>query len=294
MINNNLVTNPNIVLSQGNVLSAASLGDLTKITQSDIESSKQEWKLSSGKFALLLFADLQRHIQYKQIGTYKYDNSDPDEPEFYYDPGTGKYYYSNTGNSVAESVITKIKENRLLLAREELLAYENALVNQRITLDSFQSATGKALKNLYIQNYALGNGGFSNTSEINLSQIESILSREMDRIRRVGESIRQQQLSRKQLSTVLSNTVRAGNTVYFQGKKDVARLSGNAFAQRFLGNTIDDRHCRDCLAMVARGVQPIDQVPMPGSQCECSYKCKCSIVFYRSLSDAVGTSKQMP
>ncbi|HEY9300457.1 MAG TPA: hypothetical protein VIQ31_29655 [Phormidium sp.] len=273
-----LNSNPNKISVQGNLGSSVLLRDLIKIVQSDVESAKQEWLESAGKFANLLFAG----ILLRQDAEYLLQDS---EPNFYFNPETAKYYYLENNRTVSQPSIDKLLNNRLSLARQELLAYENALINNRINLEAFQEATGKALKSLYIQNYALGSGGFAGSTD--LTEVESLLNTEIDRVRRAGEAIRQQQLSKGQLSTVLSNTVGAGNTIYHQGRKEVARRTGKVFAQRFLGNTINDRHCVDCRTMAIQGVRSIEQVPMPGEQCVCSRKCKCSVVFYQRLEDAV-------
>jgi hypothetical protein len=262
-----------------------SFNNIRKIVQADVEAAKKEWIQSAGRFARLLSSYMQ--INQDDYSTYLTDANT--SPEFYFDPKSNSYRYVDTGGKVANSVVKALLDSRIKLARLELAGYESALLNNRITLETFQEATGRALKSLYIQNYALGNGGFDNISGADLAAIEGVLTQETDRIRRASEAIRQGQLTMPQLSSVLDNTAGAGNTIYQQGKKDIARESGRTLAQRFLGNTINDRHCQDCIEIVAQGIQPIEQIPMPGDRCRCGRRCKCEIVFYISLEEAVAS-----
>lgn len=162
------------------------------------------------------------------------------------------------------------------------------LLNNKITLKTWQKQTAQLLKILHTQQYLLGVGGEAQIRQGDYEAIASELLAQYQYLQNFALNLTQGKVSPPQFKVRLGMYASATKVSFYRGEKEAARRSGLDGARRILGAT--DHHCAQCLEYAARGVVPIDELVFPTQECQCRTNCLCSLVYVR-LEDVINNSE---
>lgn len=217
-------------------------------------------------------------------------------PFWVWDTKSGRYRDRTTGRFLSQTNLEKLQRRHIALIEKDIETIGELLIRRQISLETWQETTGRALKSLWLQEYALGRGGVKQVEPTEwlavgrqLREQYSYLrgfSEDINRGYSVGKDGRQIPMSESRFRARLNMYSKAAKTSFEMGKQEVAKSQGKMFMQRF----INSRHpCRDCPKYARMGIQPIGALPLPGQRCQCLSACRCSVRYFGSLTEIVNS-----
>ena len=86
-------------------------------------------------------------------------------PNFYFDRATQRYRDQETGRFISQPRMRSLLGGHINQVRDDLTTIGELLINQRISLPTWEAETRRALKALHTSSYLLGIGGEANMSQ---------------------------------------------------------------------------------------------------------------------------------
>lgn len=168
----------------------------------------------------------------------------------------------------------------------------------QLSLAGWQEATAQALKTLHIHQYALGCGGTARVTSAEWLAVGRELKEQYSYLRGFAEDLNRGYsiasngqiipMTEGRFNARLKLYSQAGRISFEMGKQEVAKRQGKPFMRRLLGVA---HHCQSCPKYARLGVQPIGALPLPCTRCECLSHCKCYVRYYRTIEEAIASSK---
>lgn len=203
-----------------------------------------------------------------------------DAREFVYDRRANRYRYADSGRFLSEQAVKSLTRGRIKSIKSDLGTLGDLLVQRKISLATWEEATARTLKELYIENLLLGRGGLKNTFAADYTAVGRLLRQEYRYLQGVSADLRQGTMTAAQFRARMNLYANKSRAAFELGRQ---RAFGNrGEMRRLLGLT--SRHCSDCLFYASRGWQPVGDLPLPTERCQCGPNCDCR-VEYRDLSD---------
>jgi len=205
-------------------------------------------------------------------------------PGFTWDSRINRYrvltpgYGQRPGTIVARAKVMEVLETKVAEGKEVLAKVTVAFNKGELTAKEFQVAATSQLKTLYVQQAALGAGGWDKLTQSDYGSIGQKLRGEY---RHLSSFIHEMAttdppLTDKQVAArARSYAGRARSEFIEQDVKNNIE-QGKDEERRILGPT---DHCDPCLSLAAMGWQPIDTLPNPGTVCLGGGACGCQKVF---------------
>lgn len=217
-------------------------------------------------------------------------------PFWSYDKRTNRYRDSR-GRFLSQRNLQLLQQRHISSVQRDIGQIGELLLKGSISLSSWQEATAKSLKTLYLHQMVLARGGLQQTTASDYLTTGRLLKDQYAYLRGLaidlqrGYSINEkgdrQQMTVGRFRQRLALYSKSGRVAFEEGKKKNATEQGSGYMKRFLAVA---EHCSDCLGYAAKGVQPIGSLPLPGVACRCRSNCKCSVVYYRTLQEAINTT----
>lgn len=199
-------------------------------------------------------------------------------PGFVWDPKTARFrvltggYGQKAGTFVARRRVLELLEAKISEGQMRLQALTQAFMEGHLTAAEWQVAFAQQLKTLYLQQAALGAGGWDRLGPADWGRIGGYLRGEYRRLVGFAQDIID---GRPTLAQAL---MRAG---MYAGKARGMFFSTNTRAHMKAGFTEERRylgaaeHCEVCIDYAAMGWMPIGTFPEPGTHPFCWGNCKC-------------------
>jgi hypothetical protein len=146
------------------------------------------------------------------------------------------------------------------------------MVRDRLSIANFQLSVANDLKNTHIQLAMLASGG----GKIDLA-VETELGEQFDRLDKFGQSIARGELSVPQIKARTRQYANSARMSFYKIEALSKARSGIKTGKRLLDNQA--KHCASCLRYAGLGYVPLAELISPGTDCECGYGCKCSVVY---------------
>lgn len=208
-----------------------------------------------------------------------------------------RYVDRATGRFLATNALEKLQRRNIGLIEADLQVVGNLLLDNKISLQTFQEAFAQTLKQLHLQQMVLARGGTQATTANDYLTVARTLKGEYEYLRGFAEDINRgysigkngQQIPltvgrfRQRIRLYAKN----GRLSYETGRQSNAMSQGQTYSWRILG---DAEHCASCLQYAAMGIQPNGVLPLPTLACECRANCLCRIEFASSLQEAIARS----
>lgn len=118
--------------------------------------------------------------------------------QWYWDSGANRYR-NEAGRFVAQSTITKYRDNALDLAERRVIRLSNDLANKVITPDGFRTGMRSIIKTTYGTEYVFGRGGLRNMSPRDWGLVGSEVKRQYKFLDGFVAAIENEELSDAQI-----------------------------------------------------------------------------------------------
>lgn len=201
-------------------------------------------------------------------------------PGYWFDPRTGRYH-TRLANG-RQQFVARVEVMRLLEAnvnaKEQLLtSITQQAIDGRLSPSVWQATMQQELKRLYLQNRALGAGGWDRLTAQDFGHIGGRLQSEYRYLRNMAQQIANGEVSEAQALNRLRMYTGNARREYWLAEREHRRPSAAdrmIIERRRLG--IAD-HCDDCIRYNKMGWQAQGVLPVPTEGSECGGNCRCSL-----------------
>jgi hypothetical protein len=215
-------------------------------------------------------------------------------PLWSYDKRSNRYRDTSTGRFLSQRNLQLLQQRHIAAVQADIGQIGELLLKGSISLGTWQEATAKSLKTLYLHQMVLARGGLQQTTASDYLATGRLLKDQYVYLRGLaidlqrGYSINEKgdrvPMTVGRFRQRLALYSKSGRVAFEEGKKRNATEQGGGYMRRFLGIA---EHCSDCLRYAALGIQPIGALPLPGVACKCRSNCRCSVVYYQTLEDQI-------
>lgn len=216
-----------------------------------------------------------------------------------WDARSGRYRDTSTGRYINTAQLEALSRRNIELIGRNINQLGEMLIQNQITLQSWQESTMQALKTMHLHQMVLAKGGTQQTYAVDYLQVGRTLKDEYNYLRSFAEDVqrgysfdgkgRQVPMTVARFRARLDLYVKRGVTSYHYGQQAKATEKGHGYMFRTLGAT--DRHCSDCVGYASRGVVSVGALPVPTESCQCRANCKCAVHYFPTLEEAVAAYK---
>jgi len=204
--------------------------------------------------------------------------------QYKWDGQAQRYRDKQTGRFVRTEVILKLTENNIQLKTDRMLQSFEDVKSGKISLREYQQENLEIIKYLHVQQYLVAKGGFRTTTPQDYLEIaRELKTLHYPAFRDFTEQLQNGMLTEAQARARIRNFGKAAETMADLGLRSSAKQNGFTWARRYLSAV---EHCIDCPIYAAMGAVPIDQLILPGRQCECRFNCKCYVLYFKTKEEA--------
>jgi len=204
--------------------------------------------------------------------------------QYKWDGQTQRYRDKQTGRFVRTEVILKLTENNIQLKTDRMLQSFEDVKSGKISLREYQQENLEIIKYLHVQQYLVAKGGFRTTTPQDYLEIaRELKTLHYPAFRDFTEQLQNGMLTEAQARARIRNFGKAAETMADLGLRSSAKQNGFTWARRYLSAV---EHCIDCPIYAAMGAVPIDQLILPGRQCECRFNCKCYVRYFKTKEES--------
>jgi len=214
-----------------------------------------------------------------------------------WDNRTSRYRDTETGRFVNAAQLKALQQRNIELIGRNIESLGDLLIQDQISLKSWQESTMQALKTLHLHQMVLAKGGLKQTFAVDYLQVGRTLKDEYSYLRAFAEDIQrgysldkngnQIPMTIGRFQSRLNLYVKRGAVSFNHGQQSLQPYDGYMF--RTLGAT--DRHCSDCLRYAAAGIVSIGALPVPTEACQCRANCRCTAHYFATLEEAIFAKK---
>ena len=201
--------------------------------------------------------------------------------EFIWNREKNYYTYPN-GKRVPERALFGAIRRYQDRLNQSLQSATTAMIKGDITLAEWQSRVSLRIKQGHLELMRFGVGGAANAKVWHENDVNKRLQTvDFPALERFGRDLQDGKLSEKQIRARLELYARGTKASYEKARLDNKRLNGQQYGRRLLGKT--DLHCEDCLRYAGLGWQRLEDIILPGTNCQCGANCLCSIEVVSKL-----------
>lgn len=201
-------------------------------------------------------------------------------PGYWFDPRTHNYHTrlaSGRQQFVARAEVMRLLEAQVNAKEQLLSSITQQAIDGRLSPAVWQATMQQELKRLYLQNRALGAGGWDRLTAQDYGHIGGRLQSEYRHLRNMAQQIAAGEVSEAQALNRLRMYLGNARREYWLAERDhrrPTRADRMIIERRRLG--IAD-HCKDCIRYAQMGWQPANVLPVPTEGSECGGNCRCTL-----------------
>lgn len=198
-------------------------------------------------------------------------------PQVQYDRSVGQYRDSR-GRFVPRATILKLVDEEAARLETRMKAHARLLTQRKIALPEFQQRAVDDLKLSHLRMTILASGGKSQISSAQYGATGRLLRDQYQYLEGFAQDLAAGKLSAARAIARAGMYGGSSRTAFHAAEKIARGREGFIEAKRSLDPGA--RHCSSCLGYSTNGLWvPLEQIVMPGVNCECFHKCRCLVVF---------------
>lgn len=210
--------------------------------------------------------------------------------DFEYDSNSKRFRYTqgaSKGQFLSRDASLSIVNRNIDRVKENMVSLVDKLYDKKIDLDVFIIRQADYIKELHILSGIMGAGGTDKLNDSRLKQINSIIrqqynGRDPDTGERFGlkyilRELNSEGETREKMRSRIAHYSESGNLSRQLVNQDIKKELGATEAKRSLRG---DKHCPSCIRYSTGIWAKLEDVVLPGFNCECAGRCKC-IIEYR-------------
>lgn len=216
-------------------------------------------------------------------------------PGYDWSVSAGRYRAQATGRFVARRDILNLLGNQVTRGENHLHNITTAFHEGRMSASVWSEQMRTEIKRMYLQNSAIGAGGFDRLDQRSYGRIGGSLRAEYARIEQFARDMQDGKVTLPQALARVDGYVGGARRQYWhEERKNAGGEEGMTAIERRLLDP-GARHCRDCPGYYQEGWQVAGVLPVPGEACQCNNHCRCSIdrrnVPTSELGEWIGTKR---
>lgn len=199
--------------------------------------------------------------------------------EFTFDPKTQRYRYTKgvgRGRFAPAEAIKSLTAKNINESKKDISQIAQLLVEQKISVATWEEETARALRYLHLSNYMLGVGGLKNMSQLDKDILTRRLNFQFQYLRGFSLDLIQSGMSESMFLARLNQYINAGRGSFEKGRETSHYKAGFRWEKRIRTKT---ESCLPCLNFASLGWQPIGTLPCPSELCDCGSQCGCTKSF---------------
>lgn len=202
--------------------------------------------------------------------------------EFTWDEKTQRYRVTSgagKGQFITKEAITTLEEKAITASGSVITKYNKKLAKDEISLQEWQTGIVTELRDLHLQAYALGAGGWENLTKRDYANIKKTIDSEMKFFEAFSKEIADGKLSNAQIEA---------RSQMYANKLHSVMENGRLASHIKAGYKTESRHrtvtesCSECIQYESTGIVEIGTLPNPGEACSCRSNCKCYKQYYKT------------
>lgn len=202
--------------------------------------------------------------------------------EFKWDEKTQRYRVTSgagKGQFITKEAITTLEEKAIAGSGSVITKYNKELFDNKISLQAWQTGIATELRDLHLQAYALGAGGWENLTKQDYANIKKTIDSEMKFFDKFSREISDGKLSNAQIES---------RSQMYANKLHSATENGRLSSHKKAGYKTESRHrtvaesCSECIQYESTGIVEIGTLPNAGEACSCRSNCKCYKQYYKT------------
>lgn len=204
----------------------------------------------------------------------------PTPPGYTYDRNTHRYRRQKGGQFVSEKTIFSLLDTNEQAVERSMNRLSSALLQDTLSESEWFLAMDLQLRRLYVQNAALGAGGFGEITPVAFRRLNAAYKEDRQRLVKFGEAINNGSLSESQIQNRIKMYVGSARVQYWKSiPKPKHRVDEIVVERRVLGEA--EKHCSWCVHLADLGWQPWGLLPEPGESSaswddgQCLSNCRC-------------------
>lgn len=193
--------------------------------------------------------------------------------EYIWSPKINAYTYPN-GVRVSERALYGAIKRYEKKLEEDLQSITTSLFRGDLSLANWQKEMGARVKKSHLELLKFGAGGTVRAWQEN--ETNRHLKRfDYPALDKFGRDLQSGKLSKQQIRARVAQYAKSPKIAYERGRLGIKKETGQQYGRRLLGKT--DLHCEDCLRYAGLGWQRLEDIILPGTNCQCGANCLCSI-----------------
>ena len=193
-------------------------------------------------------------------------------------------YVTPERKPVKNAELDRLREQRIEQTKIELDALSAQLINGKINLETWQLEVAKLLRKLHVEQAILARGGADRMRKEDYLAVGRNLKEEYRYLRKLAQDVADGKLTEAEFRARVRLYAGRSRRSYSAMRQQNSKDDGYLYMQRFLDRIAV--HCTECIALAAKGTQPIGSLPLPTEQCRCGGNCKCTVKYYRTYQEA--------
>lgn len=218
-------------------------------------------------------------------------------PGYYYDPRTQLYIRRGDPPAVVpRAEIQRLLDGHVRAVEDRLRALIDRVVDGVSSPGAAFAQMQNQLRDLYLQNRALGAGGWDQLGPSDYGHIGGVLKGQYERLAEYFRALRDGDISPAQARARLHMYLGNARKEAYLAARDRAHPSkeGRVIIEiRTLGAA---EHCTSCVTYHSQGWQEQGVLPVPSDASECDGACRCSLdrreILESALSRWIGTRRE--
>lgn len=200
-------------------------------------------------------------------------------PEFLYDRKVGQYRNKVSGRFIAVEAVQRLRRAHIAKLENTVDDYTAQLLNNKLSLNDWETSVAATLKTATVQAYILGKGGEKRMSQPDYGRLGAHLKSEYRYLRGFSQAIADGSLSPAQINARTQLYLNNLWTVYENAQVFAHEDDGFRFYALILGAA---EHCPGCIEDSRKGAVKIGSLAPIGTR-DCKVNCKCRFAFYTDI-----------
>ena len=198
-------------------------------------------------------------------------------PGYAYDPKSARYRNLETGRYVARREVLNLLAASTRAYERELRAGVAAFHRGQIDQSTFLARSMDLLKRQYVQNAALGAGGWDRLGAAEYGRLGGRLRSEYGYLRNFAQEIANGEVTLEQAINRINLYIGHARAEFFVQERDKLpdAEAGAVWVERRI--LADVKHCEQCVEYANRGWQYEGVLPLPTEDCDCDGNCRCEL-----------------
>jgi hypothetical protein len=198
-------------------------------------------------------------------------------PGYAYDPKSARYRNLETGRYVARREVLNLLAASTRAYERELRAGVAAFLRGQIDQSTFLARSMDLLKRQYVQNAALGAGGWDRLGAAEYGRLGGRLRSEYGYLRNFAQEIANGEVTLEQAINRINLYIGHARAEFFVQERDKLpdAEAGAVWVERRI--LADAKHCEQCVEYANRGWQYEGVLPLPTEDCDCDGNCRCEL-----------------